>query len=273
MLYAGTNAGVIEVWKDDEYVITLIDHDEDEPYSIKSLAYGKGLLYSANYNGIRVWKDNVLISKLTEHVGMVNCLLYNDGLLYSGGADNTVKIWEDNKCIATLDHDYKVNCLTYGDGTLYTGDNNGTITLWKDNKRVDTIRCDYTTIAGPVYHLSYGCGKLHAITSNGPIDDDDFCPGGYLIHSWFDSLLIMTLHGGHNNMACIACNDMLYVSDSEGRIDEYEVENFKTYKRLSWGGSMVNAFAYNDGVLYSGHANGTIKVWREVGLLTKAALK
>tara|TARA_R110002049_G_scaffold1641_2_gene12430 strand:- start:14026 stop:14802 length:777 start_codon:yes stop_codon:yes gene_type:complete len=253
MLYAGTNASVIVVWKDDEYVTTLIDHDEDEPYAITSLAYGDGVLYSLNYNGIRAWKDNVLINKLTTPRDMVNCIAYHDGLLYSGGGD-IIRIWKNNECIKVLKgHKDKISCISYVGDTLYSGTNKGRIKAWQNDICIHDYEC-YSRVSG----LVYGDNLLYSCAYNS-------------IAVWSENKFKCSLRHNHGVIVCITYGDgILYSGDDDGDIFMWQNTKFVD----NWGNTArVFSLMYNDGLLYSGHENGVIKVWKEVGLLTKAALK
>ena len=183
--------------------------------------------------------DDSLITTLTGHTGTVYCLIIDDGKLYSGSADRTIKIWNcsTDTLIKTLTgHTHWVQCLTISDGKLYSGSYDHSIKVWNcSNHKL------ITTLGVPEEHDEEGeyeghTGAVRCLTIN---DGKLYSGGGY-----HDNSIKVWNCSNHELITTLGAPE---AHDEEG---EYEGHT-----------DVVWCLTINDGKLYSGSFDKTIKVW------------
>ena len=251
----------ITKWKEDGTVDGFIDASS---YA-SCFVYGGGLLYTSYEEVITVWNHDIIPDKLKGHTDTITCLEYYDDILYSGSMDSTIKIWKNNECIATMYQWSGVTCIRCVDDILYSG-GDGVIRVWEDKKNIYTFHTPLHTKT--IQQLIHSNNILHVVAYS--------YDGTCIVQSWKDEEIIFNLKI-RGAVHCAACDDMLYIGEfKRGIIDAYRFVSgtFKHHQRITHDKKNgVTSLSYNNGMLYSGHNNGTIKVWKEVGLFTKAALK
>ena len=152
-------------------------------------------------------------------------LIYEEKVYFRAGSDIRVTNCNDDSLITTLTgHTGNVQCLIIGDGKLYSGSNDNTIKIW--NGSTDTLIKTLTGHTGGVRYLTISDGKLY---SGGSYGDHSIMVWNCRNHELITTLGVPEEH------------------DEEG---EYEGHTGPVY-----------CLTINDGKLYSGSWDWSIKVW------------
>tara|TARA_R110002049_G_scaffold1641_2_gene12429 strand:- start:13106 stop:13927 length:822 start_codon:yes stop_codon:yes gene_type:complete len=251
IMYSVDANGNIQVLKDYKPLYSLLNDTSNV-----SIAFGDGLTFESAFESVKIWKKDKLINTLVT-TDYISSIVYADGLLYIGYAKGDIEVLKYHEQIALLKgHEDYVRCLVYGDGLLYSADDSGIIKVWKDFECISTIKAH----GAGIINLVYGDKMLHSHGDDG------------LIKSYKGNECVAIIEKEQDEVNSIAYRDgMLYCAGEA--LDGIEVWKNGTYITKLEDDKPVKCLACNGGMLYSGHSDGTIKAWKEVGLLTKAALK
>lgn len=263
---------------------TFVTHAE----AIMRLAVGPDnqIYCIASHKVYRVWPDNARL----QTNGFSNCLAVgNDGKIYVGSNSGVIEVLSaEGNPIRTLRRgDSGIFALTVGmDGNIYAATSSGTIQIWSavHETHLRSFQCDDSVTA-----LATGPdGKIYAALWN------------HTIEVWSkDGVYVQTLRGHTDYVLTVAVgpDGKVYSGSADTTIrvwsDGVTVKTRKEHKStvtcivigkdnifsVSWGGSMlvwgVDGTLFHtidvyrceclaigdDGKVYSGSADGTIRIW------------
>ncbi|XP_020211147.1 uncharacterized protein LOC109795977 [Cajanus cajan] len=241
-------------------VMALVYVDEEEPLCISGDSGGGmfiwGMAAPLRQDPLRKWYEK----KDWRFSGIHSLAVSRNHSLYTGSGDRTIKAWsyKDETLICTMTgHRSVVSTLAVCDEVLYSGSWDGTIRLWSlnDHSPLTVLGEDTPAEMKPILAITVDRHLLVAAYENGCIKvwRNDVFMNSKTLHN--GAIFAMSMHG-----KCLYTGGRdKNVNIQELSGDEFELD-VKAYGSIPCS-SVVTAILCNQGKLYVGYADKSIKVY------------
>ncbi|XP_052202709.1 LOW QUALITY PROTEIN: protein JINGUBANG-like [Diospyros lotus] len=190
---------------------------------------------------------NGLIGSLVREEGHIYSLAASGDLLYTGSDSKNIRVWKNMKEFSAFkSNSGLVKAIILSGGKIFTGHQDGKIRVWKVHQKNPNIHKRSGTL--PTFIDIFKC----SIKPKNYVEVKRNKTGLWIKHS--DAISALSINEEHG---------FLYSASWDRTFKVWRIDNSKCLESVKAHDDAVNSVvAASDGLVFTGSADGTVKVWR-----------
>ncbi|GAB4848917.1 hypothetical protein Ancab_003729 [Ancistrocladus abbreviatus] len=190
---------------------------------------------------------NRLIGSLVREEGHIYSLAASGDLLYTGSDSKNIRVWKNQKEYSGFKaNSGLVKSIVISDDKIFTGHQDGRIRVWKMSKKNPTVHKRISTLPTLKAYIK------SSIKPSNYVEVRRRRNALWIKH--FDAISSLSISEDLN---------YLYSASWDKSVKVWRVSDFKCLESIAAHDDAVNAVVAGfDGLVFTGSADGTVKVWR-----------
>ncbi|KAK9678865.1 hypothetical protein RND81_11G237900 [Saponaria officinalis] len=190
---------------------------------------------------------NGLMGSLIREEGHIYSLATSGDLLYTGSDSKNIRVWKNQREYSGFkSNSGLVKSIVISGNKIFTGHQDGKIRVWKISAKNPTIHKRIGTLP------TFKAFLKSSVKPSSYVDIGRNKNAVWIRH--FDAISSLSLSEDHN---------YLYSASWDKSVKVWRTSNFKCLESIAAHDDAVNAvIAGFDGLVFTGSADGTVKVWR-----------